>query len=108
MKKIVFLGKSLKNIRDFPRKAIRETGFQLDKVQQGKEPDDWKPMKRIGPGVREIRISEDPGIYRVAYTANIEGVVYVLHAFQKKTQTTSRLDIEAARKAYKKVLEYMA
>jgi phage-related protein len=65
-------------------------------VQNGNNPDDWKPMKSIGPGVREIRIREDSGAFRVIYLATLPETVLVLHAFQKKTQATSQRDIELA------------
>ncbi|VAW84876.1 hypothetical protein MNBD_GAMMA18-732 [hydrothermal vent metagenome] len=105
MKEIAFIGRSLENIKSFPHEAKREAGFQLDKVQHGEDPTDWKPMKSVGSSVREVRISESSGIYRVIYIAKLEETVYVLHAFQKKTQKTSKLDLEAANRAYRKVLE---
>jgi len=58
MKPVEFLGEALEQLRAFPRSARREAGFQLDKVQRGREPDDWKPLKTIGAGVREIRVRE--------------------------------------------------
>lgn len=71
-------------------------GYQLDRVQRGAPPDDFKPMPTIGKGVEEIRVWDDTGTYRVIYTARLADAVYVLHAFQKKTQTTSRRDIDLA------------
>ena len=55
-------------------------------------------MTTIGPGVREIRIRDASGAFRVVYLATLRDVVLVLHAFQKKTQKTSRHDIELAAK----------
>jgi phage-related protein len=57
-------------------------------------------MAAIGPGVREIRIKGDDGQYRVIYVAKFADAIHVLHAFQKKTQRTSRADIELAKKRY--------
>ena len=71
--------------------------MQLDKVQRGEQPDDFKPMPSIGKGVEEIRIWEESGTYRVIYTARLADAVYVLHAFQKKTQTTAKRDIDLAK-----------
>lgn len=105
MKDIVFVSHSLDDIRSFPQGAKREAGYQLDKVQHGEDPTDWKPVQSVGAGVREIRISEAVGIYRVMYVAKFEEAVYVLHAFQKKTQKTRKQDIDAAKRAYKQVLE---
>jgi hypothetical protein len=53
-KALVWLGSSLKDLQDFPALGRRLAGFQLRRVQQGLDPDDWKPMKTVGPGVREI------------------------------------------------------
>jgi phage-related protein len=97
MKEIIWQGSSYEDLRSFPDDARREAGFQLDKVQRGLEPDDWKPMTTVGPGVREIRISENSGIFRIIYVVNIGASVYVLHAFRKKTQKTSQRDIRLAK-----------
>ncbi len=104
MKGIEFLGTSLKTVREFPALAKREAGYQLDRVQHGLDPTDWKPMKSAGQGVREIRIQHE-GQYRVIYVASFEDKVYVLHAFKKKTQKTSKQDLDAAKRAFREVLE---
>ncbi len=104
MKPIRFLGDSLKAIREFPKDARQDAGYQLEKVQDGRAPDDFKPMPSIGKGVEEIRIWDESGTYRVIYTARLEAAVYVLHAFQKKTQTTSQRDIELARKRFEELM----
>ncbi len=96
MKDIVFLGDSLENIRLFSEDAKDDPGFQLDRVQRGKEPDNWKPLKTVGMGVKEIRTKVSDGIYRTVYIAQLEPAVYVLHAFQKKTGKTSKSDIDKA------------
>jgi phage-related protein len=80
LKPIAFLGGSLDDLRAFPTDARRETGYQLDRVQRGLEPGDWKPIPSIGAGVREIRIREAAGAFRVIYAATFADVVYVLHA----------------------------
>lgn len=94
------LGDSLKCLRDFPEDARQDAGYQLDKVQHGEQPDDFKPMPSIGKGVEEIRVRDDSGVYRVIYTARFADAVYVLHAFQKKTQATAQRDIDLARARY--------
>lgn len=96
MKELVFLGDSLEQLRDFPETARKEAGVQLHKVQQGIEPSDWKPMTTVGQGVREIRIRDEAGAFRVLYVAKIEDAVYVLHIFQKKTQQTAKRDLDLA------------
>jgi phage-related protein len=100
MKPIVFLGSSLESIRGFPAGVKREAGYELDMVQRGDAPKDWKAMPSIGTGVREIRI-RIRGAWRVVYIANRDDAVYVLHAFQKKTQRTSKQDIAAIKSALK-------
>lgn len=97
MKPIEFLGTSLKCIREFPTDARHDAGYQLGKVQRGEQPDDFKPMPSIGRGVEEIRIWDETGTFRVIFTARLADAVYVLHAFQKKTQATSKQDIELAK-----------
>lgn len=97
MKPVKFLGDSLKCVRDFPNDARQDAGRQLDLVQRGKQPNDFKPMPAIGRGVEEIRIWDNAGTFRVIYTARMSDAIYVIHAFQKKTQTTAKRDIETAK-----------
>jgi phage-related protein len=97
VKPIAFLGDSLRSLREFPDDAKRDAGYQLDRVQHGLQPDDFKPMPTIGKGVEEIRIRDDTGAYRIIYMARLANAVYVLHAFQKKTRATSKRDIELAK-----------
>ena len=104
MKPIRFLGDSLKCLRNFPEDARQDAGYQLDKVQRGEQPDDFKPMPSIGKGVEEIRVWDDSGTYRVIYTARLVDAVYVLHAFQKKVQTTAKRDIDLAKARYSELV----
>lgn len=101
MKPISFLGDSRDAIRDFPDAPRYRAGVELRAVQSGLEPDDWKPMKTVGPGVREIRIRDAAGAFRIIYLATLADRVLVLHAFQKKTQQTPQRDIELATKRLK-------
>lgn len=96
MKPIEWLGTSRADVRSFPDEARIAAGWQLDLVQRGDDPDDWKPMQSVGPGVREIRIRDASGAFRIIYLAKVEDRVLVLHAFQKKTQATARRDIDLA------------
>jgi phage-related protein len=105
MKPIEFRGDSLDRLREFPREARREAGFQLDRVQRGLEPFDWKPMSMVGRGVREIRVRDESGAFRVLYVTKFEDAVYVLHCFQKKTQATPKVDIDLAEKRYRELVE---
>jgi phage-related protein len=97
MRPIRFLGDSLKRLRAFPEDVRHDAGYQLDKVQRGGLPDDFKPIPAIGKGVAEIRLWEESGTWRVIYTARLMDAVYVLHVFQKKTQATPKRDIDIAR-----------
>lgn len=103
-KPIEFRGGSLADLCRFPAPARREAGYQLYQVQEGLDPDDWKPMNAVGPGVREIRIREKNGAFRVIYVAKFEDVVYVLHCFQKKSQRTSSEDLALASRRYKDLI----
>jgi phage-related protein len=85
-------------LRDFPPTARRAAGYQLDRVQRGLEPDDWKPMRAVGQGVRELRIRDRAGAFRVIYLATLPDRIVVLHAFQKKTERTAKYDVELAAK----------
>jgi len=96
VKLIVFLGSSLDDLRSFPADVRRQAGYQLDRVQRGLDPDDWRPMPSIGAGVREIRVRERAGAFRVIYVATFADAVYVLHAFQKKTRQTAKRDLDLA------------
>jgi len=101
MKELYFLGTSLQDLRDFPESVRRDVGFDLRRVQSGLAPMNWKPMPSVGAGVREIRIRSEEGAFRVFYVVESETAVYVLHAFNKKTQKTPRVDIERGKERYK-------
>jgi phage-related protein len=96
MKKLTWMGSSREDLRAFPRQARREMGYQLENVQEGVDPDDWKPMSTVGSGVREIRVRESSGAFRCIYLATRPEGVYILHCFQKKTQKTRRQDLDLA------------
>ena len=83
MKDAVFLGDSLKAIRAFPEDARRMAGRQIGRVQRGAEPIDWKPFPSIGPNVREIRIRESTGAFRVIYQATLADTVVIISAFER-------------------------
>ena len=104
-KPVRFRGSALDDLRTFPAPARREAGHQIDQVQHGQAPDDWKPMPTIGRGVREIRIRDATGAFRVIYVAKFADAVYVLHCFQKKTQKTSKPDLDLAESRYRDLLK---
>lgn len=104
-KPVEFRGNSLDELRAFPLAARREAGHQIDQVQNGQEPDDWKPISTVGQGVREIRVRDPAGAFRVIYIAKFADAVYVLHCFQKKTERTSKADLDLAAKRYRDLLK---
>jgi phage-related protein len=104
LKRLVFLGDSKKRLKTFPAMAQQKFGFELWMIQSGEQPSDSKPMKSLGPGVEEIRIWVESGTFRVMYIARRPEAVYVLHAFQKKSQATSKSDLELARKRLESLL----
>ncbi|MBI3154726.1 MAG: type II toxin-antitoxin system RelE/ParE family toxin [Burkholderiales bacterium] len=104
MKPIRFLGNSLDALREFPLDARHDAGYQLDQVQRGRQPSDFKPMPSVGKGVEELRVWDETGTYRVVCIARLPEAVYVLHAFQKKTQATSRRDVEIARNRHAELM----
>jgi phage-related protein len=103
MKPIVWIGSSLDDLKLFPDAARQAAGYQLGKIQHGELPDDWKPMSAIGVGVSEIRIRDAAGAFRVIFVARFGNAIYVLHAFQKKSQKTSWQDVDLARKRFRSI-----
>lgn len=97
MKRLVWLGSSLEEVRSWTHEARRDTGYQLFKVQSGLDPSDWKPIPSVGSGVQELRI-HCGNEYRVIYLAKLAEAVYVLHAFEKKTRKTSQAVLDIARR----------
>lgn len=104
-KPVVFCGTALFDLKRFPEPARREAGYQIDRVQHGLLPTDWKPMNTAGQGVCEIRVRDAMGTYRVIYLARLQHAVYVLHCFSKKTQKTSQHDLELAQRRYRDLMK---
>ena len=104
-KPLFWVGGTLGRLRGFPAGARREAGHELYQVQLGLDASDWKPMAPVGPGVVEIRVHEG-GEYRVLYVAKFVEGVYVLHAFEKRTRQTRKVDIELARRNLAEVLRH--
>ncbi len=104
LKALTFVGSALSDLRAFPDGARREVGFQLFRLQEGRDPLDFKPMPGVGRGVCEMRIRTEGQAHRVFYVAKFEEAIYVLHAFEKKSRKTSKKDIEIGRARYRAVL----
>lgn len=104
MKPIIWLGNTLKNLREYPNEVRSEIGYNLEKVQLGESPFDWKSMHNIGFGVKEIRI-HGSNEYRVLYVAKFSEAIYILNVFIKKTEKTVNREIESAKNNYRKIAE---
>jgi phage-related protein len=86
-KPCIFIGSSLKDLRRFPAKVRNRVGFALNEVQNGREPIAAKALRGFGSrAVLELVDDFDSDTYRAVYTVKFAGVVYVLHAFQKKAK----------------------
>jgi phage-related protein len=101
MKRVRFIGSAKADLATFSKDARIRAGHELFLVQVGRDPDDWKPMAGVGPGACEIRVRDTTGAYRLIYVAKFADAVYVLHAFQKKTQKTPLADINLAKQRYR-------
>ena len=103
-KPILFIGSSRDDLREFPAEVRKVLGDELLRVQNGLMPVDFKPLKDVGKGAYEIRVHLN-GAWRVIYVAKFVDAIYVLHAFEKKTQKTSQKDMELAKRRYKLIGE---
>ncbi|WP_369597745.1 type II toxin-antitoxin system RelE/ParE family toxin [Bordetella genomosp. 5] len=104
MKPLCFVGSALAELRAFPADARRQAGFELDAIQRGFMPSDFKPLITVGPGVYEIRIHV-AGEWRIIFIARRMEAIYVLHAFQKKSRALSLSDLELAIRRYRSLQE---
>lgn len=92
-KPLVWIGSTLKDLRAFPEDVKDVIGFALREAQAGGRHPDAKPLKGYrGAGVLEVVDDFDGDTYRAVYSVKFEGVVYGLHAFQKKSKTRSATD----------------
>ena len=97
MRDVEFVGSSLDDLRAFPKPARHDMGRQIDRLQRGLRPRDWRPMPSVGRGVREIRVRTDGGAYRALYVTSVGPAVHVLHVFAKRSRRTSRADVQLAK-----------
>ena len=103
-KDIEFLYDSLDNLKAFPAGARRDIGHELGLLQLGLHPTDAKPMKAVGAGVYEIRVADAGQAFRAFYVARFEEAIYVLHAFEKKSQKTPKRDVELGKARYRELV----
>ena len=99
---VIWLGSTQKITRGFPRSVRQVIGYALEVAQAGNRHPDAKPLQGFqGAGVLEVTEDNDGNAYRLVYTVRLEGQVYVLHAFQKKSKKgvrTPKRDIELIKK----------
>lgn len=100
----MWLGDSLIRLRAASAEIRSDAGYQLDLVQRGEMPADFRPMPDVGPGVMEIRVHGE-NEFRVFYVARLPEAVYVLHCFVKKTRGTKKADIELGKRRHAALLE---
>ena len=102
---MAWLGDSRERLREASEETRAEAGYQLELIQRGRTPTDFRPMPAVGQGVAEIRLHGD-GEYRVFYVARFEEAVYVLHCFVKKSQATRQADIGLGKQRYSELLQW--
>jgi len=95
----MWVGSSKRDLLAHSADVLYAAGRELERVQRGADPIDWKPMPSIGRGAREIRVHVD-GELRVFYVATSPEAVYVLHVFDKKTRKTSPRDLAIGQRRY--------
>jgi len=104
LKPVVWAGSSRKDLRAFPRPVRVDIGQALYAAQMGDTDPAAKPLKGFGgTRVMEIVDRRDTNAYRAVYTAQFAGIIYVLHAFQKKSRqgiATPQKDIELIRRRW--------
>jgi phage-related protein len=109
-KPIEWIGSCLKDLREFPEDVKDAIGVALDVAQQGDKHDAAKPLQGFGgAGVLEVIDDFDGDTYRAVYTVKFKGVVYALHAFQKKSKkgiSTPKDEIDLVKKRIKAAEEH--
>ncbi len=110
VKPLYWVGSSLRDLRGFPSAVRRVMGQALDDAQHGEKHPGARPLKGFGgAGVLEIIEDDDGDTYRAVYTVKLAGVVYVLHAFQKKSKrgrTTPKKDIDRIKQRLREARAY--
>jgi phage-related protein len=101
LKPVTFLGSSRDDLREMPETVRHAIGVELMIVQLGGTPTNFKSLASVGAGAYEIRVRDVTGAFRTVYVTKFAESIYVLHAFQKKTQKTANSDLDLARRRYK-------
>lgn len=101
---VEWVGSSKEDLKSFPDEVQDHVGFTLHQAQAGMKHRDAKPMKGLGSGVLEIVSRHDGDTYRAVYAVRFKGVLYVLHAFQKKAKkgiATPKQEIDVIKRRLK-------
>ena len=106
-KPAVFLASRRGDIAELPKIVRQALGKQVQTLQFGGLPASWTPMPTVGNGVAEIRVSV-AGAHRVFFVSRFHEAIYILHAFEKKSQATPRRDIELGRARYRALIRERA
>lgn len=102
-REVFFFKAAQKAIQGFPEGARKTLAFELELLIEGEDPTDFAPMPAVGKGVYEVRVWDDKRTFRAFYVTKYEEAVYVLHAFEKKTQKTPKKEIDIAKKRYREL-----
>jgi phage-related protein len=109
-KPLFWIGSSLDDLRGFPDDVKRLMGFALHFAQVGGKHADAKPLRGFaGAGVLEVVEEHAGDTFRGVYTVRFAGVVYVLHAFQKKSKRgikTPKKEMDLVRERLKRAEEH--
>jgi phage-related protein len=108
LRRVVWLGNALKNLKGFPEGAQKLLGDELQLIQFGGMPKDAKPFKGVGSGVLELALRYVSDAYRVVVAVQLGKRIYILHAFQKKSKTgiaTPQRDVDLIKKRYAEAQE---
>ena len=106
---IGWVGTSKEDLISFPADVRREFGFNLYLMQHHEDPRcEFRSLRDIKPGLWELKEQDQDGWYRLVYLAAIDGVIWVLHCFQKKSREMSKPDRELIIKRYKALRDELA
>jgi phage-related protein len=100
----MWVGRAKRDLLTYCAEVLRVAGRELERVQRGADPTDWKPMADVGRGVREIRV-HIAGELRVFYVATFPEAVYVLHVFEKKSRKTAPRDLALGQRRYQAIIQ---
>jgi phage-related protein len=108
LRPLIWMGNSKKNLREFPERAQKLLGDELQLIPFGGMPKDAKPFRGVGSGVLEIALRSASDAYRVVIAVQLGRQIYVLHAFQKKSKRgieTPKRDCDLISQRYREAQE---